>query len=800
MKTQTKSVYIGPVIIRNTFFFLFLFLFILTVSFKAQAKKTAIVADADIVEKNISEETIILKGHVNVIFKQQHLLCDEAIIDEKNNNIFATGNVILQNARTTLRGDRLELNYETNKGKLYKGVITSGRILFQADLIEKVGEDEYVANNAYYTACLTCPASWGFTSSSIRAKIGDYAAIRKPWLYLLELPILPLPYLIVPLNTRRRTGFLVPKVSSNADNGLTLEQPFYWAINRSNDVTFSVINYEKRGLQAFGNYRYVLSPTSSGELNAAFLRDRSASHRKRWFTEYKHFWDLPKNYTQRAEVALVTDQSFVIDFPKQLSYSGYPALNNSLSLTKAMENSLLTVDTSYYVSLIEPEIDLLDQNYGLHRMPEINFNMTDQKISEKLNLFSHLKFQYLNITRYRGRPFEKTRRGEDQCVKVNKNEQDICYVDATKNDKFIYGNTYGENSTDDSDRDYGDLIRTGQRFDLVSGFHSPFWLGSSLSIDPFLTMRLTQYSFGVNSDPSQAYDSSPSRFYTQLGFSTKTYFHRIFQWSKNTKIKHSIIPSIDLQYIPEVYQSNHHFFGTQKHLKYFREQQPIDDTDADWRGGGRGIQFDQNDRVIGQQIVNFSITNKIFSRSLLSGQNRNLNKNIYKKNFYFRLSQAFDLKEAINKKQAQPWQDMRAYTYFNTGSFSQSVQTSYFPYHRRFLWQTTTHYAFMPKNFVSLAYAKNYMINNEPPIDNRTKDELIFFGTSLDFKYFYLYGILEYDLTARRELGEDNFKRWRISTRFTPPGSCWFIKGDIENRLDTGIVNYSMSMQFAFGQ
>ncbi len=785
-------------IIRTSLFFLL----ILSVSFKVQAKKTAIIADADIVEKNIQEKTLILKGRVNVIFKQQHLLCDEAVIDEKNNSIVATGNIILQNARTTLRGERLELNYETNKGKLHKGVITSGRVLFQADLIEKVGEDEYLANNAYYTACLTCPASWGFTSSRIKAKIGDYAVIHNPWLYLLEFPTLPLPYLVVPLNSKRRTGFLVPKLSSNADNGVTLKQPFYWAINRSHDATLSLINYEKRGLQAFGNYRYILSPSSSGELNASFLRDRSAGYRKRWFTEYQHLWDLSKNYTQRTKVALVTDQTFVIDFPKQLSYSGYPALDNSLSLSKPMEHSLLTVNTNYYVSLIEPEVNLLDQNHSLHKMPEINFNITDQKISEKLNLFSNLKFQYLNITRYRGREFEKTRRSKERCVTINENEQDLCYVNATREDRFIYGNSYQEGPVNDNDneRDYGDLIRTGQRFDLTSVFHSPFWLGSGFSVDPSLTMRLTQYSLGVGSDPSQGYDSSPNRFYTQIGLSAKTYSYRVFQWNKNTKIKHSIVPEINIRYIPKLYQSHHHFFGTQEPLKYFREQQPIDDTDSDWRNSGRGIQFDQNDRVIGQRILNLSITNKIFSRSLIPDENRNPHKNIYKKNFYFRLSQAFDLNEAMNKKQAHSWQDLRAYTYLNVDSFSQSVQTSYFPYHRRFLWQTATHYAFLPNNFISLTYTKNYVINNEPPVDNSTRDELLFFGTSLDFKYFYLYGLLEYDLSARQELGEDHFKRWMISTRFTPPGSCWFINGNIENRLDTGIVNYAISMQFAFGQ
>ena len=772
---------------------------ILLISFHIHAKKTTIIANADIVEKNISEQTLMLKGNVNVIFEQNHLLCDEAFIDEENKTIIATGNVVLQNQRTTFRGEKIEMNYDNEKGRFYNGVITSGQVLFQSELIEKIGEDEYTAKDAYYTACLTCPASWGFTSSQVRAKIGDYAAIHRPWLHLMELPTLPLPYLVVPLNTKRRTGLLVPKSSSNADGGFTIEQPFYWAINQSSDATFSLIRYEKRGFQVLGNYRYMLSSNSSGEWNGSFLKDRSFNYKERWFTQYKHFWELPQNYTQRTELALTTDRSFVIDFPNQLRYSGYAALDNSLSLTKSMKSSLLTLDTSYYISLIEPEIHLKD-NRDLHRMPEINFNLADQRIFKKQNLFFNLDLQYLNIARYRGRSFEHTRSGTDQCVSIGNKDQDVCYAPVGQKDPFVYGTDYrGEPSANQ----YGDLIRAGQRLDIMPSFHAPFWLGSGIDMDPSFAMRMTQYSLGVKSDPSQNYDSFPSRFYTQLGLSTKTYMSRMFEWNQKTRVKHTLIPEIDIKYIPKVHQSNHHFFGTREVLRYFREQQPIDDTDSHWRQGGRGIQFDQNDRVIGRQIVNFSLTNKILSRSYLteqSNQDNLLNRNTYNENLYFRISQAFDLNEAKNGDNAKPWQDIRADARFNAGPVTQSILASHFPYHHRTLWQTSTHYNFMPGNTVSLSYTKNYLIENQPPVDESTKDELILFGTTINFKYLYLHGLVEYDLTARRELGEDNFKRWRITTRFIPPGSCWFIKGDIENRLDTGIVNYSISMQFAFGQ
>lgn len=790
--------------LQQLWFLLMIFLFSPLTS---QASKTTIIADAKVFDKNNKTKTLKLKGDVNVIFHQQHLLCDEAVVYENSNTIVAKGNVILQTGQTTLRGERIEFNYDTNTGKLYNGVVTSGQVLIEAEVIEKVGENEYLADDAYYTACTTCPPSWGFTSANVRAEIGGYAYITRPWLHLLQFPVLPLPYLVVPLNSKRQTGFLVPKPFSNPDGGFAIEQPFFWAIDRSHDATFSLVRYEKRGLQGLANYRYVISPTSSGELNTGYLWDRTVSvdsFKNRWFFEYGHHYDLPDNYTQRTSLSVASDRKYAFDFFQQFQHNGDPALENTLSLSKTFENSLLTLETSYYLSQIEPERTFHDDE-SLHRLPEINFEMNDVKISDDLNLFFSLEAQYLNITK-RGSPFEHARTGsecdtfavdDEGNITSSPVSEDLCYPTSQSSGDFIYGTPQGEDPVNDSS--YGDLIRAGQRLDLMPRIHAPFWVGQVLDVDPSLAVRYTQYSLGVANDPDQGYNSFPSRFYSQFGLDVRSDLNRIYQWDKSTRIKHSILPEINLRYIPEVHQSEHNFFGDVEPLRYFRELQPIDDSDADWRGGGRGIQFDHQDRIIGKQFVDFGIANKVIKRNL------NLNDPLnggYSQAFYFKVSQALDLFELRKGSDARAWQSLNTLTRFTYGRISQTLQTAYFPYHSRTQWDSDTRFSLYSGSYIGVGYRKNYNVLNDPPVDDLTRQEFINLKVALNLPYVYFYGQTSYDLNTNRDpnIKNDPFQAWTAKMQITPPGSCWTINMQLIKSLNNPSIQPSLSMEFKFSE
>ena len=94
--------------------------------------------------------------------------------------VVAEGNVILQNVQVYSQGKRLVYNYKTEKGTLYDGFVQAGPVVFEGEIVEKVGPAEYIAKKARYTACTTCPAAWSFSGQKIEAEIGGYAWIKYP--------------------------------------------------------------------------------------------------------------------------------------------------------------------------------------------------------------------------------------------------------------------------------------------------------------------------------------------------------------------------------------------------------------------------------------------------------------------------------------------------------------------------------------------------------------------------------------------------------------------------------------------
>ena len=778
------------------------------------ASSSTLIFDAEFVEKDTETNITVLKKNANVVYESIHLLADEIIIYENQNLFIAKGSVVLENLKTTFRGEKAEFNYKTKKGKLYKGLLTSGKVLFESSFFEKVGEKEYWADNGYFTACVTCPSSWSFTGSRVHAILEDSVSISKPWLYLLQVPILPLPYLVIPLKAERRTGFLVPIISQSITGGLTFDQSFFWAIDRSQDATFSLLYYEKRGLQGYGNYRYILDSKKNGELNGAYIKDQSINGNQRWFLEYKHSYQWNEGYSNKVHLAMTSDRQYSREFPRQFPYNGYPATENHISFTSNTKNSHFAIDVSYYMSLIEGDIQRLknpnrassptdifsSSQRWLQRLPEINYSLMDQKLFKNLNFFANLSVQYLNVNR-EDRGFDHVRNGEHTGCKISKlngvtidtdvvnridNLPDICIIQPNPEENFTYGVPNGETP---SKNNYGDLIREGQRLDVQSRIHYPFWLGKYLDLDPSFTTRYTQYALGVPSQTQVNYNAYPARFYTQMDLSAKSYISRVYGLGPHIKIKHSIIPELHVRYIPNIYQSKNHFFGNTNETTYSRQKQPIDDTDLDWRNLGRGIHFDQRDWVVGQRFIDLGFTTRIKSRkdSWKKGFFDN-----YQENFLFSLFQSYDLQKG-SQLSGQSWQDLNVRLGIYTPFFNQDFFMTWFPYHKVSRWVSRSQITINQNSYVGINYTQSYTIEQNPPVDLSTKVQNISFTAGLNLRYVNLFGQLEYDNITTQ------YKRWTLSSFIKPPGECWILSARATQRLDTEDINYSLNMKFQFG-
>lgn len=719
--------------------------------------KQKILVNASFMERDNQKDLTILRDNVQVIFEQTYISCNEAIVLWSKNEVIAVGNVLMKSGKSTIQADKIIFNYNDDKGKIYGGVVLSGQVLLQGEYIEKTGPDTYIVNDAYLTSCTTCPSSWSFTADKIEATVEGYAYISNPWLNFLEFPSLYFPYLVLPLKNERQTGILTPSFGQTTRDGFTLELPFFWAINRSQDLTITPRYLHKReGVQIVANYRYLLSEKSGGEFNGAWIKDHSPNYKgkDRWFGSYAHYLELPHNYIQRSTVNLASDMAYTRDFQYQFNYVGESALDNRTSITKNYSDAHLSIDTSYYLSLIQPTIAESKEN-SVHRLPEIRFSVTDKKISESLPFVFKFDTQYINLSR-----------------------QGLGY-DAQQSD-----GSFRPIATSGTFNPTTDKVRTGQRLDLQPYLYAPLRLfNNRIDFTPFVSYRYTQYLLGAQSD-SNSFDVFPSRNYMTYGMNTSTEFSRIFSTSSGTLLRHSIIPEISFQNIPFLNQTVHPLFGSQNQIPFFMETQPLQDQDL--LGNGRGLQFDYEDRVIGRRLLNFSVSNRVVTKNNFGG---------YDQAFLFRVSQAYDMIEAKNPTGALPWQDLRTLTSVRWRGIDSITETFTFPYHKVTNINTRLRAFLTESTFADIVYSNYLNIPARPEdVDFSKRRESILMGSGFAFSYFQFFGQVEYSVVSHE------IKRWLLNTSITPPGNCWSIDANLFQTLGTHNFGTKVNLNFLFGK
>jgi LPS-assembly protein len=72
---------------------------------------------------------------------------------------------------------------------------------------------------------------------------------------LFGLPLIPLPFLSHPVDTKAGSGFLVPSIGFSRNNGVELEQAYYWRIADNRDASAAITAFSNAAPLARVNFR-----------------------------------------------------------------------------------------------------------------------------------------------------------------------------------------------------------------------------------------------------------------------------------------------------------------------------------------------------------------------------------------------------------------------------------------------------------------------------------------------------------------------------------------------------------------
>ncbi|MEZ4872607.1 MAG: LPS assembly protein LptD [Bdellovibrionales bacterium] len=765
----------------------------------AQTRIQGITLNANEVIRDLSTKTIQLNGEVTIIYNSQTILADQATITLNSDQVEASGNVVLKNGDVYTQGDSLLYNYKTELGTFKKAFIQSGQVIFEGDVIDKVGPKEYLAKNASYTACATCPPAWSFSGAVIEAELGGYAYIKLPVLKVANVPFFFLPRILVPLKSERQSGLLVPTWGTSREGGFEFGQSYFWAIDRSKDATFTAKYYDKRGLKGLGEFRYVLDENSKGHLNTAIINDNVFKKRlrpdavthypgNRWFFKYDHFYELPNNYVNRMNINLMSDLEYTTDFNEEIDVLGDPALENRISITKNWEQFHTSAEASYYINLLKDD-PLANNKDAVHRFPEIKGAMARQRFFD-LPLYFKMDTSFANFTR-KNFSFDNVTGGS---------------VDVSSGGSFDIDKDADSDPTND---DSEDILRTGTRVDISPEITYPMQFWGRLDLQPKLLFRHTGYTFNTDvpsessNDQGQEFYKSATRQYVQTDLDLKTELWNVFdlgQTDENQKtlIQHKIQPSITYSRIPVKSLENHVFFGNFENRRFDQISDPLielDFYDHDPGGGpGQGkVQFDYNDRLFDLEVVRFGLLNKVV-RKRVSGPNSD-----YRLIARFELFQYYDINHQKTANDPKPWTPLNAVLNLNFDNFETYTLSKYYP--NADVTDLSSRLKFFNPlgQYIELTYNRTYKITDEFVADTSATTETAGFGVGYRGKYFNVVGNVAQPINIENSGDVYRGTYWEYQATIIPPGNCWSITFKQYKNVGEVDVNTDYNVSFSFG-
>jgi len=241
------------------------------------------------VSQEIKGDIYFLRDHVVVTYKEMELTADQASYNQSTGEVTATGHVVYNDSAAHLEADELHYNVKTRKGWFLNGrgylrshtkhrlgvMETQNPFFVQARIVEKLNAVAYKISDGRVTTCPCENTGWSISTSSASIKAGDKVIAHNNVFRFLRVPVLYVPVLVDSIAPRpRQSGFLLPTVGNSSQKGFTFGDGFYWAMNRSADLTLGVVNYSNRGLGGSGEFRARPSADSSFDVSAFGVSDR----------------------------------------------------------------------------------------------------------------------------------------------------------------------------------------------------------------------------------------------------------------------------------------------------------------------------------------------------------------------------------------------------------------------------------------------------------------------------------------------------------------------------------------------
>jgi len=392
-------------------FWFYLFSIFSTLLFAVEVADDRVEVFASSIDSN--ETSIHAFGDVLVLHDDQYLSANEAIYNRQTNELELFGNItVMRGVDYYAIGNYAKYNLADQEREISPFYMTDKKSQVWMSCASAHAKDQmFDLKSGMVSGCNPNDPLWKIHFSSL-----DYDSESK-WvniynarLHLYDIPVLYFPYFGYSLDTKRRSGLLVPSMGYSGSEGFYYEQPVYIAEYDSWDLELRPQIRTKRGSGGYGIFRFVDSPVSKGEVTMGYFREKSDYfHQNDLANEEHHGFNLHyENYAflkewfglaldgqsgLYADVNWMNDVEY-INLSKGTNKEVFATTSQVFSRINAFyneENNYMGAYFKYYLDLTTDNNDETIQNLPTLQYHHYIKTFLDEHLLGNINVsFSHL--------------------------------------------------------------------------------------------------------------------------------------------------------------------------------------------------------------------------------------------------------------------------------------------------------------------------------------------------------------------------------------------------------------------------
>ncbi len=239
----------------------------------AEEDTTAVTIESDTQSK--VGTNYVLDGGVVIAYRDRLVKADHIEYNTETGELTANGHLHVSGGpnHEDIAASHGTMNLNQQTGRFYDvtgsvGLKNAGRstttyansnpFLFTGRMVVRTGPQTYEIYEGTLTTCQLPDPDWVLNSAKFTVDLdGGKAKAQNSVFRLMNIPLMFMPYVTHPVDSgQRQSGFLIPVPGYSSTKGFTFGESYYWAINRSSDLTIGAQYYSLRGWEQSASFRY----------------------------------------------------------------------------------------------------------------------------------------------------------------------------------------------------------------------------------------------------------------------------------------------------------------------------------------------------------------------------------------------------------------------------------------------------------------------------------------------------------------------------------------------------------------